>query len=110
MNKKRMLGLAISLFVLLMLLVALPFAGRNYVPKIVNGDGLTKDSAAAILSVEQGYYNSYLPLFATKIKIIEYSQDHILYRVYYFPFASIERSCTRDLDGNWIINLERPWF
>jgi len=110
LNKKKMAVLAITLFVLLLFLVMLPLACRDYVPKIVNGKGLTKESAAAILSVEQGYYNSYLPLFATKIKIIEHSQDHILYRVYYFPFASIERSCTRETDGNWIFNLEKPLF
>lgn len=110
MNKRRMAGFAAVLFILLLFLVALPFAGRNYVPKIVNGEGLTEERAAAIISVEQGFYNTYLPLFATKIQIIEHSKDYILYRVYYFPFVSIERSCTLGTDGNWIFNLERPLF
>ena len=110
MNKRRMAGFAAVLFILLLFLVALPFAGRNYVPKIANGENLTEERAAAIISVEQGFYNSYLPLFATRIQIIEHSEDYILYRVYYFPFVSIEQSCTRGTDGNWIFNLERPLF
>ncbi|MBQ8630069.1 MAG: hypothetical protein IJ421_11430 [Prevotella sp.] len=82
--------------------------GRNYVPKIINGEALSKDKSDAIISVEQGYYNSNLPLFATKIELIENAEDYLLYRVYYFPFGSIERSYTREPDGNWIFNLEKP--
>lgn len=105
--KVGMIGLAA---VLMVLLVTLPLMGRNYVPKIINGEGLSKAAADEIISVEQGYYNSNLPFFATGIKIIENTGDYILYRVYYFPFVSIERSCTREPNGNWIFNLERPLF
>ena len=79
-------------------------------PKIINGEDLAKDKADSIISVEQGYYNSHLPLFATKIELIETSEDYLLYRVYYFPFGSIERSYTREPNGNWIFNLEKPLF
>ena len=96
--------------VLLALLVAIPFVGRNYVPRIINGEGLLSDKAEAIISVEQGYYNSHLPLLATKIELIENTEDYLLYRVSYFPFGSIERSYTREPDGNWIFNLEKPLF
>ena len=110
MNKKKLIGTTMLIIFLLLFLAALPFAGRNYVPKIVNGEDLTKDIADTIISVEQGYYNSHLPLLATRIEILENSEDYILYRVYYFPFVSIERSCTRESNGNWIFNLERPLF
>ena len=79
-------------------------------PKIINGEDLAKDKADSIISVEQGYYNSHLPLFATKIELIENREDYLLYRVYYFPFGNIERSYTRDPDGIWIFNLEKPLF
>lgn len=92
----------------MVLLVVVSFMGRNYVPKIINGEALSKDKSDAIISVEQGYYNSNLPLFATKIELIENAEDYLLYRVYYFPFGSIERSYTREPDGNWIFNLEKP--
>ena len=108
--QKRIIGFAIVLVVLLLLLIVLPFAGRTYVPKIIKGEGLSQECADAIISVEQGYYNSHLPLPATKIEILENSESYILYRVYYFPFISIERSCTREENGNWIFNLERPLF
>ena len=96
--------------VLLALLVAIPLVGRNYVPRIVNGEELPNDISESILSVEQGFYNSYFPIFATKIELVETSEDYLLYRVYYFPFGSIERSYTREPDGNWIFNLEKPLF
>lgn len=79
-----------SLSVLLLFLVMLPVVGRNYVPKIVNGKGLTKDRVDAIISVEQGYYNSNLPLFATQIEFIENAEGYLLYRVYYFPITNIQ--------------------
>ena len=79
-------------------------------PKIVNGEDLQNEITESILSVEQGFYNSYLPLFATKIELVETSEDYLLYRVYYFPFGSIERSYIREPDGNWIFNLEKPLF
>ena len=90
--------------------VSIAYNSRNNLPKIINGEGLSKDKADAIISVEQGYYNSHLPLFATKIELIENTEDYLLYRVYYFPFGNIERSYTREPDGNWIFNLERPLF
>ena len=90
--------------------VSIAYNSRNNLPKIINGEGLSKDKANAIISVEQGYYNSHLPLFATKIGLIENREDYLLYRVYYFPFGNIERSYTRDPDGNWIFNLEKPLF
>lgn len=110
MNRKIKIGLTFFIAVLMVLLVVIPFMSRNYVPKIINGEALSKDKSDAIISVEQGYYNSKLPLFATRIEIVENTEDYILYRVYYFPFVSIERSCTRGSDGNWIFNLERPLF
>ena len=96
--------------VLLALLVAIPLVGRNYVPRIVNGEDLPNEITESILSAEHGFYNSYLPIFATKIELVETSEDYLLYRVYYFPFGSIERSYTREPDGNWIFNLEKPLF
>ena len=90
--------------------VSIAYNSRNNLPKIINGEGLSKDKADAIISVEQGYYNSHLPLFATKIELIENTEDYLLYRVSYFPFGCIERSYTRELDGNWIFNLEKPLF
>ena len=95
---------------LLALLVAIPLVGRNYVPRIVNDEGLANDITESIISVEQGFYNSHLPLFATKIEFVETSEDYLLYRVHYFPFGNIERSYTRESDGNWIFNLEKPLF
>ena len=44
------------------------------------------------------------------VEFVETSEDYLLYRVYYFPFGSIERSYTREPDGNWIFNLEKPLF
>lgn len=96
--------------VLLALLVATPLVGGNDMPRIMNGDDLTNDIKESILSVEQGFYNSHLPLFATKIELVETSEDYLLYRVYYFPLGSIERSYTREPNGNWIFNLEKPLF
>ena len=93
---------------LLALLVAIPLVGKNYVPRIVNGEGLANEITESVISVEQGFYNSHLPLFATKIEFIETSEDYLLYRVHYFPFGNIERSYTSDPDGNWIFNLEKP--
>lgn len=100
--------LIVFMAVLLAFLVAVPLVGGNYVPKMVNGDGLTSDITDSILSIEQGFYNSHLPLFATKIEFIEISDDYLLYCVYYFPFGTIERSYTREPDGKWIFNLEKP--
>lgn len=94
--------------VLLATLAAIPFVGGSYVPKIVNGESLSEEITESILSVEQGFYNSHLPLFATKIEIVESSDDYLLYRVQYFPFGNIERSYTRDPKGNWVFNLEKP--
>ena len=90
--------------------VSIAYNSRNNLPKIINGEGLSKEKADAIISVEQGFYNSYLPLFATKIELIENTEDYLLYRVSYFPFGSIKRSYTREADGNWIFNLEKPLF
>ena len=90
--------------------VSIAYNSRNNLPKIINGEGLSKDKADAIISVEQGYYNSHLPLFATKIELIENTEDYLLYRVSYFPFGSIERSYTKEPDCNWIFNLEKPLF
>ena len=110
MNRTIKVWLIVFTAVLLALLVAVPLVGGNYVPRIVNGDGLPNDITDSILSVEQGFYNSHLPIFATKIELVETSEDYLLYRVYYFPFGSIERSYTREPDGNWIFNLEKPLF
>lgn len=96
--------------VLLATLTAIPFVGGSHVPKIVNGESLSEEITESILSVEQGYYNSHLPLFATKIELVETSEDYLLYRVKYFPFGNIERSYTREPDGNWVFNLEKPLF
>ena len=85
----------------------LPFVGRNHVPKIVNGEGLTEARVDLIISVEQEYCDSNRPLLAIKIELIENTDDYIMYRVYYFPFGSIERRYAREPDGNWIFNLER---
>lgn len=104
------IGLIVLTTVLLALLVAAPLFAGNYVPKIVNGEDLPNEITESILSVEQGSYNSYLPLFATKIELVETSEDYLLYRVNYFPFGNIERSYTRGPDGNWIFNLEKPLF
>ena len=90
--------------------VSIAYNSRNNLPKIINGEGLSKEKADAIISVEQGFYNSHLPLFATKIELIENTEDYLLYRVSYFPFGSIKRSYTREADGNWIFNLEKPLF
>jgi len=90
--------------------VSIAYNSTNNLPKIINGEGLSKDKADAIISVEQGYYNSHLPLFATKIELIENTEDYLLYRVSYFPFGSIERSYTKEPDCNWIFNLEKPLF
>ena len=110
MNRQKYIGLTICISILVVLLAAIPLLGKCYIPKITSGDSLSKDKADAIISVEQGYYNSHLPLFATKIELIENTEDYLLYRVYYFPFGSIERSYARDPDGNWIFNLEKPLF
>ena len=110
MNRAAKIGLIVLAAVLLALLVATPLVGGNYRPKIVNGEDLPNDITESILSVEQGFYNSYLPLFTTKIELVETSEDYLLYRVYYFPFGNIERSYTREPDGNWIFNLEKPLF
>ena len=110
MNRVIKIGLMILTAVLLALLVATPLVGGNYMPKSVNGEDLQNEITESILSVEQGFYNSYLPIFATKIEFVETSEDYLLYRVYYFPFGSIERSYTREPDGNWIFNLEKPLF
>lgn len=110
MNRVIKIGLIVLTAVLIALLVATPLVGGNYIPKIVNGEDLTNDITESILSVEQGFYNSYLPLFATKIEIVETTEDYLLYRVHYFPFGNIERSYTREPDGNWIFNLEKPLF
>ena len=110
MNRVIKIGLIVLAALLLALLVSTPLIGGNYMPKIINGECLSSDKAEAIISVEQGYYNSHLPLFATKIELIENTEDYLLYRVSYFPFGSIERSYTREPDGNWIFNLEKPLF
>lgn len=110
MKKKTTVGSVIIAVVLFLLVVMMPIIGKSYIPQITNGVDLPGDKAQAILSVEQGYYNSNLPLFARKIQILENTNDRILYRVYYFPFGSIERSYTKEPDGNWIFNLERSLF
>lgn len=107
MNKKTIIRLTICISLLVVFLAVVPLFGKYYVPKITNGDDLPGEKAEAILAVEQGYYNSHLPFFATKIELVENREDYLLYRVYYFPFGSIERSYTRDPDGNWIFNLEK---
>ena len=55
---------------LLALLVAIPLVGKNYVPRIVNGEGLANEITESVISVEQGFYNSHLPLFATHIRAL----------------------------------------
>ena len=110
MNRAAKIGLIVLAAVLLALLVATPLVGGNYMPKIVNGENLPNEITESILSVEQGFYNSYLPIFATKIELVETKEDYLLYRVHYFPFGNIERSYTREPDGNWIFNLEKPLF
>ena len=109
-NRTIRVWLIVFAVVLFALIVTIPLVGGNYVPKIVNGEGLGEDITESILSVEQGFYNSHLPIFATKIELVETSEDYLLYRVYYFPFGTIERSYTREPDGNWIFNLEKPLF
>ena len=96
--------------VLLALLVAIPLVGGDYVPRILNGEDLANDISESILSVEQGFYNSRFPLFATKIEFVDTADGYLLYRVHYFPFGNIERSYTKEPDGNWIFNLEKPLF
>lgn len=109
-NRTIRVWLIVFAVVLLALIVAIPLVGGNFMPIIVNGEDLPNEITESILSVEQGFYNPYLPLFATKIELVETSEDNLLYRVYYFPFGSIERSYTREPDGNWIFNLEKPLF
>jgi len=109
-NRVIKIGLTLFIAFSLAFLITVPLVGKNYVPRIVNGEGLTNEQSNAILSVEQGFYNSHLPLFATKVTLIENADNRLLYRVYYFPFGSIERSYTREPDGNWIFNLEKPLF
>ena len=110
MNRIIKVWLIVFTAVILLLLVTVPLVGGRYVPKIINSGALPKDKADAIIVAEQGYYNLHLPLFATKIEFIEITEDYLIYRVHYFPFGNIERSYTREPDGNWIFNLEKPLF
>lgn len=110
MNRVIKIGLMVLTALLLALLVATLLVGGNYMPKIVNGENLANDISESILSVEQGFYNSRFPLFATKIEFVDTADGYLLYQVHYFPFGNIERSYTKESDGNWIFNLEKPLF
>ena len=62
----------------------------------------------AILAVESGWYNDRLPIFAREIHVQEVADGYVRYKVLYFPFGSIERSYSREPDGKWLFNLEKP--
>ena len=83
--------------------------GKFYIPPIKLPDGtvLTDEQTTSIISIEQGFYNHYMPIFARKITILESNQESILWRVDYFPFGHIERSLNKEPDGNWLFNLEK---
>ena len=69
MNRVIKIGLIVLTAVLIALLVATPLVGGNYIPKIVNGEDLTNDITESILSVEQGFYNSYLPFLQPRLRL-----------------------------------------
>lgn len=110
MKKRLSAGLAAVAVAALLFVVITPMIGKGYIPEFVNTADLPEDRVQAILSAEQGYYSANTPFFAAEIQLLETTEDRILYRVFYFPFGSIERSYVKEPDGNWVFNLERPLF
>lgn len=104
--------LVTALLVVAVLVLGYVCAGQFSDPRIVTSRGmeLTGEQREAILSVERGYYSKNLPLIARKIELLEADSDHILYRVYYFPFGNIERSYSKESDGGWLFNLEKQLY
>ena len=103
--------LVTALLVVAVLVLGYVCAGRFSTPRMVcRGMELPGEQKEAILSVERGYYSEKLPLIPRKIELLEANSDHILYRVYYFPFGNIERSYSKGPDGNWLFNLEKQLY
>lgn len=99
----------IALSIVIIFIGAWYLMGKYYIPPIELHDGtaLTDEQTTSIISVEQGFYNQHLPIFARKITVLQSNEDSILWRVDYFPFGYIERSLNKEPDGVWMYNLEK---
>jgi len=101
----------VLILLVVVILAAFVFvSGKIHTPQLVTPEGmhLSEDISDAIISAKKGFYNKNIPIFAQRIEILEHDATGILYRVYYFPFGSIDRSYSQEPDGEWIFNLERP--
>ena len=82
--------------------------GKHFKPQVSVPEGMSvsEEMQDLFVETEQGFYNSHLPLFASKIEILRAEEDAVFYRVRYFPFGSLERSYIRE-EGGWIFNIEK---